>query len=94
MLWITGLNSALARFLTTALGSTNAKHYLIACSTSRWRKNWWKVHGVKYLTFSFVQGQLDHTRRLGLGFLVPDKLATVSDRLQGLGDGVPLALAQ
>eukprot|EP00961_Rhodomonas_salina_P292282 3932806-Rhodomonas_salina.1 len=91
MLWIYGATSELSEHLFGALGRSHSSTYLMARST--WLKNWWWKQGARYLTFSYVQSRLDHTRPIGVGFQTKDARTAVSDRLQGLHESLePMGL--
>eukprot|EP00961_Rhodomonas_salina_P299565 3939033-Rhodomonas_salina.1 len=93
MLWIHGITEDLSRFLTGALGRANSSTYLMARAT--WLKNWWKKTAkADYLTFSYVQGKLDVSRRLGLGFASIATRSEAQERLEGLSEDAPLPLVQ
>eukprot|EP00961_Rhodomonas_salina_P297903 3937601-Rhodomonas_salina.1 len=97
MLWIDGLPRSLLDHLPTALGRTQMHSYLTA--RLAWLKDWWKKqdssdNGIQYLTFSFVQGQLDETRPMGLGFTSSPKRERMKDLISGLAREEPVRLAK
>eukprot|EP00961_Rhodomonas_salina_P218687 2955515-Rhodomonas_salina.1 len=92
MLWINGLPEELKELLPSAIGRTAMRTYLSA--RMAWLKDWWGKVGAHHLTFSFVQGQIDTTRPLGLGFPTAEKRTNVQNLLVGFEGAHPMALAK